>query len=154
MHIRSYQPSDTAEIARLFHDTIHQINIRDYTPEQVEAWAPAEVDEARWAQTLGSRLTFVAVEGGRIVGFGELEADGHINRFYTHALHQGQGVGTALLGAIEDKARQLGLSRLFTEASITARPSFARRGFTVLREQEVVCRGVRFVNYRMEKTLA
>jgi GNAT superfamily N-acetyltransferase len=83
-----------------------------------------------------------------------LEANGHIDCFYTHASHQGQGIGTALLGAIESKSKELGLVRLFTEASITARPFFESKGFVVLAQQEVECRGQRFVNFRMEKWLS
>jgi len=43
---------------------------------------------------------------------------------------------------------------LFTEASITARPFFEAQGFAVLAPQVVRCRGVEFVNYRMERVLA
>jgi putative acetyltransferase len=52
------------------------------------------------------------------------------------------------------EARRVGLVRLFTEASITARPFFEARGFTVLAPQVVTLRGVEFVNYRMELLLA
>jgi putative acetyltransferase len=51
------------------------------------------------------------------------------------------------------EAQRLGLCRLFTEASITARPFFEAHGFTALAPQVVTCRGAEFVNYRMERYL-
>jgi putative acetyltransferase len=46
------------------------------------------------------------------------------------------------------------LDRLYTEASITARTAFERRGFQIIVEQTVTVRGEAFVNYRMEKSLS
>ena len=66
---------------------------------------------------------------------------------------QGRGVGAALLARVEARARRLGLRRLATEASITARPFFQARGFRVIAEQQVRRRCATFVNYRMEKSL-
>jgi N-acetylglutamate synthase-like GNAT family acetyltransferase len=63
-------------------------------------------------------------------------------------------VGRMLMAAIEAEARRIGLARLFTEASITARPFFEDQGFTVIAPQMVTCREVEFVNFRMERLLA
>ena len=38
IHIRNYAPEDCLILARLFYDTVHTVNARDYTPEQLEAW--------------------------------------------------------------------------------------------------------------------
>ena len=48
----------------------------------------------------------------------------------------------------------LGVARLFTEASFTARPFFESQGFVVLAPQVMMCRGVEFVNHRMERVIA
>jgi N-acetylglutamate synthase-like GNAT family acetyltransferase len=153
MRIRGFHPDDTAIIVELFRDTVHQVNSRDYTREQVEAWAPQEIDQERWLARLANSFTLVAVDGGQIIGFANLESDGHLDCIYAHAQHQGRGVGTALLTAIEVRARELGLTRLFAEVSITARPFFEHRGFVVVEERRVHCREVWFINYRMEKRL-
>jgi putative acetyltransferase len=96
----------------------------------------------------------VAEAAAHQVGFAELEPDGHVDRVYVAADHQGQGVGRLLLVAVVAEARRVGLARLFTEASITARPFFEAQGFVVLAPQVVTCRGAEFVNYRMERVLA
>jgi putative acetyltransferase len=68
-------------------------------------------------------------------------------------MHQGAGIGSRLLSDIETRARALGARRLYTEASLTARPFFQRRGFRVVRENEVERSGVRLRNVIMERTL-
>jgi len=96
----------------------------------------------------------VAEDAGRPVGFAELEPNGRIDRVYVSADNQRRGIGRQLLGALVAEARRVGLARLFTEASITARPFFESQGFATLAPQVVTCRGAEFVNYRMERVLA
>ncbi|MEO8890333.1 MAG: GNAT family N-acetyltransferase, partial [Coleofasciculaceae cyanobacterium] len=97
--------------------------------------------------------TFVADQSGLIVGFGELEPDGHIDCFYCHKNYQGRGIGRQIYQTIEAKALNLGLTRLFVEASITAKPFFQHMGFSVMQQQQVFCRGETFINYLMDKQL-
>jgi putative acetyltransferase len=153
MKIRTYKISDTAAIMQLFYDTIHQVNIRDYTKEQVDAWAPSNMDTEAWMNSLKNKFTYVAEEGEHIIGFGELEDNGHIDRFYCHKDFQRKGIGTKILETIEQKARFLGIKNLFTEASITAKPFFISKGFFVVRKQEVERRGQRLINFVMKKAL-
>ena len=153
MKIRTYEIGDTEKIVKLFYDTVHEVNIRDYTTAQVDAWAPADTDIQIWMQSLSSKLTFVAEEGDTIAGFGELEANGHIDRFYCHKDFQRQGIGKLILTQIESKAQELRLKKLFTEASITARSFFEAQGFMMIREQEVERRGQKIINFAMEKNI-
>ena len=153
LRIRDFQPADLLEIMRLFHDTVHEINSRDYAAEQVDAWAPKIPDESRWLEKLRSTFTYVAEANGQIVGFANLERNGHLDCLYTHYMHQGTGIASRLLSEIETRARAIGARRLFTEASLTARQFFQRRGFRIVRESEVVRSGVRLRNYVMERTL-
>ncbi|MEG4283822.1 GNAT family N-acetyltransferase [Microcoleus sp. A006_D1] len=153
MKIRTYEIRDTEKIVKLFYDTVHEVNIRDYTTAQVDAWAPADTDIQKWMQSLSSKFTFVAEEGDIIAGFGELEANGHIDRFYCHKNFQRQGIGTLLLTQIQSQAQDLGINKLFTEASITARPFFETHGFMMIRKQEVERRGQKLINFAMEKNI-
>lgn len=43
--IREYEEKDLSSIIKLFYDTVHFINIKDYTQEQVNVWAPENIDE-------------------------------------------------------------------------------------------------------------
>ncbi len=153
LKIRLFERQDTEQIAQLFHDTVHQVNILDYSKQQVEAWAPQNIHFRNWAETCLNSFTYVAQYKGLIVGFAQLEPKGHIDCFYCHKNYQRCGVGSQLYQIIEIKAVELKLKGLFTEASITAKPFFERMGFLVIQEQQVTCRGETFINYAMKKLL-
>jgi ribosomal protein S18 acetylase RimI-like enzyme len=153
MIIREYISSDTPAIAQLFYDTVHQINIQDYTQEQVDAWASKDIDLEFWRQKLSSKFTYVGTIDEVIVGFIQLEGNGHIDCFYCHSQYQGQGIGNKLYQHLEVKAKLLRIDRLFVEASITAKPFFEKQGFVTVKEQEVELKGVKLRNFVMEKLL-
>lgn len=52
LHVRPYQPEDAAALIALKRDTIRRINSRDYSPAQVDAWAPDEAAMSRWPQSV------------------------------------------------------------------------------------------------------
>ena len=37
MELRKYRPQDYAEITRLYYDTVHTVNVADFTEEQLDA---------------------------------------------------------------------------------------------------------------------
>lgn len=151
--IRLFEKQDTEQVARLFHETVREINIRDYSSDQVEAWAPSNIHFRDWAEVCSNRFTYVADDEGIIAGFGELKPNGHIDCFYCHTDYQRCRVGSQIYRAIEAKAFDLGVGQLITEASITAKPFFQRMGFSIVKKQQVACRGEIFVNYIMKKLL-
>jgi putative acetyltransferase len=153
IEIRLFEAQDAEQIAQLFHETVREVNVRNYSSNQVRAWAPDDIHFRNWIEVCSNRFTYVADDQGMIAGFGELEPNGHIDCFYCHKNYQRCGVGRQIYRAIEAKAVELSLSRLFTEASITAKLFFQRMGFSVVKEQEVTRRGETFINYVMEKLL-
>lgn len=42
MLIREYQSSDCKELAELFYNTVHAVNAKDYTKEQLDVWATGQ----------------------------------------------------------------------------------------------------------------
>jgi putative acetyltransferase len=151
--IRYYEAGDALQIARLFYETVRSVNRVDYSREQVQAWAPEVPDPEAWHARMADRRTLVAEDGGEVVGFVELEEDGHLDMLYVRKDAVGRGVGSLLYRAIEREAREQGIGLIFTEASVTARPFFERCGFRVVREQTVARRGVDLTNFAMEKPL-
>ena len=153
LDIRRYSPSDLAGLVALFRDTVRRINRRDYSDQQVVAWAPDHIDLKQWVRRFENKAVRVADLDGTPVGFMEIARDGQIDMLYVHADHQGQGIASALMRTAEAWAQTRGLQRLFTEATITARPFFERRGFRLIAPQRVIRRALEFVNYRMDKQL-
>lgn len=153
MIVRPYELKDTEKIVALFKQTVHQVNIRDYSHEQVQVWAPEDIDVAKWQKRLSKSHTLVAEENATIAGFINLEHNGHIDCMYTHADWQRKGIGALLYIQIEALARKLHMKRLFSEVSITARPAAERAGFKVEHQQVVKKENTEFINYVMSKEL-
>ncbi len=151
MIIRQYQDRDFEPVVALFTDTVRRVNIRDYSPEQVAAWAPQPPDLARWRERLAGLTLWVAGSDSDLLGFCGLGADGLVDLLYVDYRFQRQGVARRLYEHLETESRRRRIRRLFTGSSITARPFFESMGFDVLREQWVELRGVRFRNYAMER---
>ena len=78
----------------------------------------------------------VAEEGGQVVGCGALHVMwrdlGEIRTVAVAESHRGRGVGTAVVDALEDNARELGLGRLFCLTFET--DFFGARGYAVIGE--------------------
>lgn len=153
MGIRRYQAGDEIELWNLFFNTVHIVNLQDYTLEQVQAWAPDEMDRERWRARIEGMCPFLCVHDGIIVGYAGLLASGQIDHFYVHHQWQRQGVGKQLLSAIESEAKAQGLSQLTSDVSITARPFFEAQGFVVTAPQEVTRGAVALRNFKMMKRL-
>lgn len=148
MQLREYQPSDCAQMAELFYQTVHSVNAKDYTQEQLDARATGEVDLQAWDSSFRAHRTIVATENGEIVGFGDMDGSGYLNRLYVHKDYQRQGVASAIC----DELERFAAGKTFTtHASITAKLFFQHRGYHVVRKQEVIRHGVALTNFVMEK---
>ncbi len=147
MTIRKYQPSDCKELTELFYHTVHTINAKDYTKEQLNVWATGQVDLAEWNQSLLEHDSVVAVKGECIVGFGDIDKTGFLDRLFVHADYQRQGIATAICNELEQAIS----GTIVTHASITARPFFEKRGYKVIVKQQVKRQGIFLTNFVMKK---
>ncbi len=93
-------------------------------------------------------FTVVAVDDDVIVGFGDIDKTGYLDRLFVHKNYQKRGIAKAICDELEKKVNT---ERFITHASITARPFFEKRGYRVLKEQQVEREGVILLNYVMEK---
>ncbi|SEU01968.1 putative acetyltransferase [Lacrimispora sphenoides] len=146
--IRDYYSKDIEEMAELFYDTVHKICSRDYTKEQLDAWSSKDIDRAAWDRSFLEHHTLVAEKNGMIVGFGDMDNTGYLDRLYIHKDYQGQGIATALCNRLE---ADFPAGPVTTHASITAKPFFESRGYRVIKEQQVERKGVILTNYVMKK---
>lgn len=147
MELRRYQLSDCKELTELFYHTVHTVNAKDYTKEQLDVWATGQVDLERWDRSLREHVSIVAVDEGRIVGFGDIDHTGYLDRLFVHADYQGRGIATAICERLE----QAVAGEICTHASITARPFFEKRGYRVIKEQKVERQGIFLTNFVMKK---
>jgi putative acetyltransferase len=101
--------------------------------------------------TPADALAIATLYHGIIRGFAELEDNGHIGAVYIHADYQREGIASALLDEVEKEAVACGATCISTDASITAEPFFAKRGFETVVAQDIDYHGQIFRNYRMRK---
>ncbi len=152
MFLRPYRPADKRHLQQLFFDTVHAVNARDYTPEQVAFWAPEEPNRETWAR-LDTQHCFIVEYQKIIVGFASLSASGLVDFLFVHKDFQGRGIATTLLKQLERLARKKGLTLLSTETSISARGFFEKVGFRMITENRKMLKGLEFRNFTMEKAL-
>jgi putative acetyltransferase len=147
VEIRKYLESDCKILSELFYNTVHTVNAKDYTKEQLDVWVTGEVDLEKWNQSLKEHYSVVAVEGEVIVGFGDIDSTGYLDRLFVHADYQRKGIATAICNQLEQAVQ----GNIVTHASITARPFFEKRGYTVVKEQQVERQGIFLTNFIMIK---
>lgn len=147
MKLRKYQQSDCKVLTELFYHTVHTVNAKDYTEEQLNAWATGQVDLEKWNRSFQEHDSFVAVENGVIVGFGDIDQTGYLDRLYVHADYQGQGIAAAICDRLEQTVE----GNITTHASVTASPFFEKRGYHVIKEQQVERQGIFLTNFVMQK---
>ncbi|VYT99676.1 GNAT family N-acetyltransferase [Clostridium tertium] len=148
MKIRRYKSEDFKEIADLFYNTVHSINIKDYTEEQVNVWATGKLDYEKWNKSLEEHFSLVAIENEVIIGFGDIDDTGYLDRLYVHKDYQGRGVGTYICNELEVKCKT---KNFLVHASITSKPFFEGRGYRVVKEQEVERNSIKLKNFIMKK---
>jgi putative acetyltransferase len=151
--LRKYKPADAPKLWKLKHETIHSVNSRDYSEEQVNAWSSKGDVPAPWQERADGLNPFVAEINGIIVGYADVQADGYVDHFFCHKDYQGMGVGKALMTRLIEEAEKSNLSLMYSHVSLTARPFFEHFGFKVVKAQKVDINGVILNNFRMEKIL-
>lgn len=147
MLIREYQTSDCKKITELFYNTVHTVNAKDYTKEQLDVWATEQVDLEKWNQSLQEHYSIVAIEDEVIVGFGDIDKTGYLDRLFVHADYQRRGIATAICNKLEQAVK----GDITTHASITAKPFFEKRGYKIIKKQEVERQGIFLANFIMKK---
>jgi putative acetyltransferase len=147
--VRKFKSGDEDGAWDVFYSSIHQVCSKDYSEEQIHAWAPADLDPSIWISKIQSIKPFVAVTGEKIIGYADLQKDGKIDHFFVHGDHQAEGVGGSLMKKIIEKG--VNNKRLYSEVSHTAKPFYEKYGFNVTKVQLVKMHGVTLENNIMER---
>lgn len=149
MIIREYNPLDCKETAELFYNTVHTVNAEDYTKEQLDVWATVDIDLEKWNMSLSKHYSIVAVDDGIIVGFGDIDETGYLDRLFVHKDYQKRGIATALCDKLELNA----MNKITVHASVTAKVFFEKRGYRIMKKHQAERRGIMLDNFIMEKII-
>lgn len=149
--IRQVVEGDVSQITQLFFDTIQNINIRDYSQEEVDDWSSWKADVDKWLEKMQEQYFIVAEIKNKIVGFSSLAQDGYLDFMFVDKDIQGQGVASALLSKIVRKAIEQNNDLIYSDVSLTAKGFFESKGFIVERLQLKKSKHKELINFRMKK---
>jgi len=141
IQIRTFQPGDELPLLAVFRSSVRQIAAADYTPEQLNAWAPEKLDREVWKNRITANRPFVAELDGRIVGFADVQPTGSVDTFFVAGDAPRRGIGRALMERIFLEAAEQGIVELTSHVSLTAQPFFAKFGFEVVEHRLRELRG-------------
>ncbi len=153
MIIREFRIGDELALHQVFFSAIHEIASQDYTPEQIKAWAPAEIDRDQWIKKMREIKPFVVEIAGKIVAYADVQSSGYIDHFFVAGAVARQGVGSQLMNHIHQSATTQGVTMLTSHVSLTAQPFFTKFGFLIVEQRWPVIRGVTLSNALMSKNL-
>jgi putative acetyltransferase len=151
--VRKYKQGDELELWLLKVKTIKRVKTKDYSKEQISAWAPDAYNEEKWLKRIQDMNPFIAQIAGKIVGFADVQNDGYIDHFFCHNAYQGQGIGKELMRHLINKSKEQALPLIYSHVSITARPFFEIFGFRVVKQQTMEIGNQALTNYVMEKII-
>lgn len=147
MELRQYRSSDCEALADVFYRSVHAIDKKHYSAEELGAWADGNVDRLAWNQAFLSHHTVVAEIDGVVVGFGDMDATGYLDRLFVLPEFQCRGIASALCDELEKSTHVRTVS---VHASRAARTFFENRGYTVKACRQARRHGVDLEYYEME----
>ena len=126
MNIRRFQHGEELALFEIYYSAIHLIAKNNYSEEQLNAWAPLDLDRQLWVNRIRGINPFVAEIDGQRVGYADVQQNGYIDHFFVSGHHPHQGIGKALMEFIHNEAKRLSLTELTSNVSRTAQPFFER----------------------------
>ncbi len=140
--IRRYNPGEESTLFNVYYTAVHQLASREYSQEQIQAWAPRDLDANLWEERIQGINPFVAELNDELVGYADLQSSGYMDHFFVSGSHARCGIGTALMNHILREARLANLHELTSDVSRTAQPFYEKFGFTVVEQRQPKLRGV------------
>lgn len=126
--IRRAVESDRGAIYEIEKSAILENCRRSYPLEDITVWAGMLSPDSYG--DIDNRYFVVAERDGALVGFGQLdEAKSQVEAIYVSPRCEGQGVGSALLTHLEQRARDSGIAALLIRSTLNAEPFYLRHGY-------------------------
>lgn len=130
------------------------INLKDYTKEEVEDWASCGNSVEHFKDLLSQNYFIGAFdEQEHMLGFSSMNEKGYLHSLFVHKNQQGKGIATQLLFEVERIAKQYGATEITSEVSLTARPFFEKKGYKVVKTQKYQANKLKLTNFVMRKRL-
>ena len=149
--LRKGKLSDLDQIRQLFFEAVTKLALHDYTQAEVSVWASGAQDKERWEKKIEAQHFIVAILDNKIIGFTSLLRENYIDHLFVSPNHKGIGVASILIDNVEELAKKSGATILKSDVSITARPFFEKRGYVVVKRNEIQHKGEVLINFDVIK---
>jgi putative acetyltransferase len=131
--IRRAKHQDADGIIKAHISSIRNICRKDYSSEQINAWAGRKFRADLWCQTIDRDYVWVIDDGSAILGFGHFavmsEEVGEVMGLYFTEQALGQGLGKKMFQEMLSIARSNNLKKIILHATITAKTFYEQLGF-------------------------
>lgn len=151
MLIRRFRSGEERALHAVFQSAVRGLASKNYSTEQIEAWAPVNLDQDLWSRRMHGIQPFVVEHEGEVVAYADVQDSGYIDHFFVSTAHARRGVGSMLMRHLHEEAERRGVPLLSSDVSRTAQPFFEGFGFRVVRQRFPVLRGVIVPNALMHK---
>ena len=121
--------NDRKVIIELQKKTIYKSNSEDYSDREIKKLVEMSNEGIIFRRGV---INFKAIRDNELVGIASISESGIIASIFVLPEHQGQSCGTLLLSAIEEEAKNSGISHIWLTSSITARHFFEKSGYKLL----------------------
>jgi putative acetyltransferase len=130
VRVRAARPDDRPRIRECHVAAIRAFGPDAYDDRQVAAWADKDDPEEDYPVEESGHHLVVAEREDTVVGYGHLvPTQGEIRAVYVHPSAARDAVGTAILDALEARARDLALDDLRLWASLNAVGFYEQAGY-------------------------
>ena len=132
--IRRFSETDAEMVQNIIQRGLREINGKDYPAELIEEYCAYFTLEKIKSQAVSAHM-YVAVQGNKIVGTGSIapywgsEKESILLTIYVLPEMIGQGVGSAIINALEQDEYFLRANRIEIPSSITAVKFYEKLGY-------------------------
>ncbi|MGL4995177.1 MAG: GNAT family N-acetyltransferase [Deefgea sp.] len=122
---------DAEGIAELIANSITALCELDHQGDanEIADWLSHTTTESMAEYIDEDAIQYIVLQGKKRLGFAAMNWQGEIQSFYIEPKHIGEGLGTALLAALELAAREQGLNHIMVATTHSARVFFRTHGF-------------------------
>lgn len=156
--IRRAHHSDAQSIIDTHVRSIREVCSKDYSPEQIEAWAGRKFKPELWCQTIDRDYVWVLELDSKVQGFAQIafldETTAEVMGLYFTPEACGIGAGKKLFQILHDEAKNKGIQKMQLHATLTAKTFYEKFGFKQVEGKcSVEMRGVDIPCFPMEVSL-
>lgn len=133
--VRRFIPSDAGDVQNIIHRGLREINGRDYPARRIEEYCDYFTVDKIKSQAETAHMYVAVSNDGRVVGTGTIspfwgsETESILLTIYVLPDLIGQGIGTAIIRALEKDEYALRAKRIEIPSSVTAVNFYRKMGY-------------------------